>query len=295
MYRHLGTVATQAEGDVGALTSTTVGVTAAATSSGLIAASAATSWIPIVGGVIAALATIAELFHVGQGCGNACIESAQTEQIFEAAADNVYYACKAGMLSGPQGVAAIQWLQEQGDSQMAQLEQTDKSASGGKTNMDKTLAAEISSVQSAFGSNPATVPLNPTTLQSSIFIQPGTTGWYAQSIAAASSLALQAIAEATNITSNATAAAASTAGPAAVQSSLAPSSPGAQVVAPASSIPSELTSIIPASDLASLLPASVISALPASESGIISDLTSPVGLILIGVVLFFLMRSGGKD
>jgi hypothetical protein len=67
------------------------------------------------------------------------------------------------------------------------------------------------------------------------------------------------------------------------------------VVAPASSIPSELTSIIPASDLASLLPASVISALPASESGIISDLTSPVGLILIGVVLFFLMRSGGKD
>jgi hypothetical protein len=295
MYHALGQVATKAETDIGATAGTAGSVTAAAASSGLIAVSAATAWIPIVGGIIAGLATIAELFHVGQGCGNACIESAQTEQIFEAASDNIYAACKAGMLSGAQGVAAIQWLQEQGDSQMAQLSQSDKSAKAGQQNMDKTLAAEISSVQEAFGNSVATVPLNPTQLESSIFIQPGASGWYPQSISAAASLALQAIAEVTNVTSQATAATTSAAQPAVVQSSLAPSSPGAAAVAPASS--SLLASIVPASDLTSILPPSVTSSLPASAAQIVEELTSPLGLLLIGgaLVIFLLMSSGRKN
>jgi len=158
--------------------------------------------------------TLLSLFHVGQGCGQACITSADTEQIFEAAADDVYAAAKAGMITEAEAVAAIQWLQQQGDAQMANLAQSDSKAKSGQQNMDKTLQAEIAAVHGNT-SIPISVPtaaLNPTQLTSSVFIQPGTSGWYADAVSQGSSLALQAIADATNVTAaQAPAAAAGTA------------------------------------------------------------------------------------
>jgi len=199
MYHQLGQVATKAESEIGAAASV-VGQVTSGIAKALQVTSAATSAIPIVGSIVAGVADILEIFHVGEGCGAACVDSAETEQIFEAAADNVYYAVKAGQISSAQGAVAIQWLQSQGDAQMAQLAQSDSKARAGQSNMDKTLVAEIASVQSLSVSEP-TQPLNPTALQSSVFMQPGTAGWYPQSIAAAASLALQAIAQATGVTS----------------------------------------------------------------------------------------------
>jgi len=199
MYHQLSQGAIQTEGQIaataGVVTQVTSGVAKA-----LQATSAAVSAIPIVGSIVGGIADILQIFHVGEGCGQACISSSETEQVFEAAADNVYYAVKAGQISSAQGVAAIQWLQEQGDAQMAQLAQTDSQAKAGQANMDKTLLNEIASVQSLNVSAP-TQPLNPTQLEQSLFIQPGASGWYPQSIAAAASLALQAIADATGVTS----------------------------------------------------------------------------------------------
>jgi hypothetical protein len=169
----------------------------------------AVSAVPIVGGIIAGVAGLLALFHVGQGCGNACIESAQTEEIFEAATENILYAAKAGMITASQAQAAMQWILQQGDAAMTQLLQSDSKAKGGKTNMDKVIAQEIASIAPNVPPIPTDAPtraLDATALQASIFVQPGT-GKYPQSVSAASSLALQAIAEATGISSQAVASA----------------------------------------------------------------------------------------
>jgi len=187
-------------GHLGTAQDTAVAATTVSTAGSVVGVLAA---IPIVGAIAGGVAALLSLFHVGQGCGQKCITSADTEQIFEAAADNVKSAGDQGMITQSQAAAAIQWLQAQGDSTMQNLQKTDSSASGGKTNMDKTLQAEIAAVQSDSGipSASPTVSLDPGKLESSVFIQPSAKGWYGDAVSQGASLALQAIAEVTGVSS----------------------------------------------------------------------------------------------
>ncbi len=179
---------------------------------------ATASAVPIVGAVVSVLASLVSLFHIGQGCGEACIDSASTEQIFEVAGWNVELAGAAGMITQAQAVAALQWLLQQGQSTMQSLEQKDSKAKAGLTNLTSTLQTQIEAVQSGasftasdfsgdagpsaiFGEIPVTAPtveLNPTQLEGAIFVQQGASGWYPNSVSQGASLALQAIAYATN-------------------------------------------------------------------------------------------------
>ena len=211
MYRQLGFLEQQELQETKAVAGATGTVTAAATSAGLLPVIGATAAIPIVGGIIAGVAGILALFHVGEGCGSKCTVSADTEQIFEVAALDVEKACAAGQISQAQAIAAVQWLQAQGDQQMAQLAASDSSAKAGKANMDKALQSVIVGLQSnSQYPQTATVALNPTQLEGSIFIQPGASGYVASSVTQGASLALQAIADVANVTSSVSAVAAST-------------------------------------------------------------------------------------
>lgn len=178
----------------------------------------ATAAIPVVGQIVQGLAEIAQLFHIGKGCGSACIDSASTEQIFEAAGWDVELAGLAGQITQAQALAALQWLLQQGTQAMQALEKTDSKAAAGLANMTKSLNEQIQGVQTnsfsssdfsgdagpqavTSGSIPVAAPtatLNPSELESSIFVQPGASGYYPDAVSSAASLALQAIADATN-------------------------------------------------------------------------------------------------
>ena len=190
---------------------------------------AAVSGVPVVGQVAQGLAQLVALFHVGQGCGTACTTSSETEQIFECAGWDVELAATAGQITQSQAVAALQWLLQQGEQAMASLEQTDAKAAAGLTNLQKMIQAQIAAVKanklvasdfsgeagpSATPNSPIpisapTATLDPTMLEESVFVQPGTSGWYANSVSQGASLALQAIADATNQVASASAAAGS--------------------------------------------------------------------------------------
>ena len=199
---------------------TGVDLAGTAASVGLTIAGAASA-IPIVGIAVAGVTALLSLFHVGQGCGQACITSAATEQIFEVAGWDVELAATAGMITQAQAVAALQWLLQQGQSIMQSLKQTDSKAGDGLTNLTNTLNTQIGAVQAnnlnasdfsgsagpsatpnnAIPVSAPTVALNPTTLENSIFVQPGAAGWYGNSVSQGASLALQAIADVTGVTS----------------------------------------------------------------------------------------------
>lgn len=212
MYVNLGSVQSTAEIETG-LQATSAGLKVASeVASGLTA-------IPIVGTVVAGLEAIVSLFHIGQGCGQACITSAATEQIFEVAGWDVELAGLAGMINQAQAVAALQWLLAQGESTMTSLQSTDSKAKAGLTNLTNTIQAQIEAVQngqafsaSDFGGDagpsavtsgtiPVSAPttaLDATTLESSIFVPSNAAGYEPNSTSQGASLALQAIADATN-------------------------------------------------------------------------------------------------
>src|SRR5690348_7277143 len=113
MYVRLGAIQ-QAEAITQAAGATTASVAAAAGATSTLATVGPLALtIPIVGGIIAGVAGLAALFHLGQGCGQACISAATAEQVYEWASDRVKQVVKAGMLSGAQGYQAGQWLIQQ--------------------------------------------------------------------------------------------------------------------------------------------------------------------------------------
>lgn len=208
--------------------------TAAATGTSIMAAVLPTvAAIPIAGAVVAGVVSLLALFHVGEGCGQACITSAETEQIFECASEDVLYAAKAGQITAAQAQAAMQWLLIQGQQQMASLQSSDPKAKGGLTNLTNSIQGEIASIAPNTPPIPTDAPtaaLNPTQLEGSIFVQPGAAGWYASSVSQGASLALQAIADVTGVTAGASSSAAQ--GPA----------PASGIVAQAQAVVSSLTS-----------------------------------------------------
>lgn len=173
---------TQATAGTAASVATAAGATGALATVGPLALT-----IPIVGGIIAGVAGLAALFHLGAGCGAACTAAATAEQVYEWAGNMVKKALKAGMLSGAQAYQAGQWLIQQAQSNMRG---GDSQMTAGLQNAIKTINSELPA--SLMGSYPAqTVGLDVTKLQS--LFPKSSAGWYDISVTDGNSLALQAI------------------------------------------------------------------------------------------------------
>ncbi|MGH9406777.1 MAG: hypothetical protein ACRD3D_13195 [Terriglobia bacterium] len=148
----------------------------AAGTAGTLATVAATA-IPIVGAV-AALGVLLAMY-IGGGCGNACIDSSKVEQIYEAAADNLYAVGQLGMITRDEAIAGMQALIQAGQQHEAQL--NDKQAQSGIANLTKVINAEIADCQNL--SDTPTTPINLTQAHS---VYVSASGWYPDSLAAAS-------------------------------------------------------------------------------------------------------------
>ena len=147
------------------------------------AAAVAGPFAPIVAGVGALVSLISSF--IGGGCGNACIESSQAEQIYEYAGQCLDAVASAGMLSQSQLLAGLQALLQGGQQHMQALEASDASAKNGYTNLTKALNEDISAANSI----PATAA-NALDLTAAQSLFPSTTGWYAAPAQAGAQLAL---------------------------------------------------------------------------------------------------------
>jgi hypothetical protein len=148
-------------------------------SAGLIAASA----VPIVGAAVALIGLIASF--IGGGCGNACVDSSEAEQIYEYAAQCLDAAAKAGMIDQNQLQTGLQNLLSGGQQHMQALEATDSSAKNGYANLTKALNSDL-----AYAATVPTVAPNALDLSTVQSLFPGTTGWYAGSAQAGAQLAM---------------------------------------------------------------------------------------------------------
>jgi hypothetical protein len=151
---------------------------------GAIAASTAALAATGIGAVVALVALIATF--VGKGCGEACIESSQAEQIYEWASEVLWQVAKAGMLSSSQFTAAIQALLQGGTQHMQSLEASDPKAAAGLKNMTSAISQEGNAALL-----PSTAPsaINMSQVQS-IIAGMSTSGWYPASVSAGNQLAL---------------------------------------------------------------------------------------------------------
>jgi hypothetical protein len=143
---------------------------------------------PIAGGIVAAVGALTELVtsFIGGGCGQACINSAQAEQIYEIAGDDLAKAYNLGMITADEYSTGIENVISAGTQHMQALEATDPSASKGLANMLKSIPSASATPN---GPTPGSVPLDLSALQAA-FIQPGASGWYAGSVSAGTQLAL---------------------------------------------------------------------------------------------------------
>jgi hypothetical protein len=144
---------------------------------------------PIVaagGAVIALLSSF-----IGGGCGTACTDASQAEQIYEAAVDNLSaVSSKLGMISSAEFISGAQQILASGQQHMEALS-AQKQAANGAANMEKDISQMISAAPNTLP--PArTAALNVSAAQAVFIGGPGgasTSGWYAGSVAAAAQLA----------------------------------------------------------------------------------------------------------
>ena len=138
--------------------------------------------------IVAAVGALTELVSsfIGGGCGQACINSAQAEQIYEIAGDDLAKAYNLGMITADEYSTGIENVISAGTQHMQALEATDPSASKGLANMLKSIPSASATPN---GPTPGSVPLDLAALQAA-FIQPGASGWYAGSVSAGTQLAL---------------------------------------------------------------------------------------------------------
>lgn len=122
----------------GIATATGAAASVAAGTAGTLA-TVAVAAIPIVGAVAALGALLAQF--IGGGCGSACVNAAETEQIYEAAADNLLAVGKAGMITRDEAIAGMQALIQAGVQHEAQL--ATKQGQAGSGNLTKVINAEI--------------------------------------------------------------------------------------------------------------------------------------------------------
>ena len=144
-----------------------------------------------IGLAVAAGAEIVGLIlsFVGGGCGQACIQSAQLEQVYEVAGDLVLHAASMGMITPAAAVTGLQAILQAGTQSMQSLEAKDSQAAKGLENMTKTINALISSAQGLAAATPVAYDFS--ALQSSWLAMTTPSGWYAQSLTAGEQLAEQ--------------------------------------------------------------------------------------------------------
>jgi hypothetical protein len=157
---------------------------AVAGATGALAAGTAALAATGIGAAVALVALLATF--IGKGCGQACIESSQAEQIYEVAAEDLWAVAKLGMLSQSDFTQAIQILLQGGTQHMQSLEASDPKAKAGLANMTKAIQAEGNA---SLLPATATHPIDLTQAQA-VFIAPNTPGWYPGSIAAGNQAAL---------------------------------------------------------------------------------------------------------
>lgn len=134
---------------------------------------------PIVG-VFVGLGLLLSQF-IGKGCGNACIEAAKAEQIYEAMGDNLVQLYKLGMITRDQTLAGIALAQEYGAQHLGKFD--DKQARAGEKNMTSVLSALVAGMAHTPMGKPQ--PYNLTLAHEHYISGPG---WYPDSLAAAAQL-----------------------------------------------------------------------------------------------------------
>jgi hypothetical protein len=125
------------------------------------------------------LTTVTALF---KGANPLQVPAAQAEQIYEAAADNAYAVCKAGMVSVADAVAAMQNFLSQGISDI-QGRGIGTAGQKGIANMTSVINAEIAAVQKLPAAATKALDLN---VARSLYVSAG--GWYPASLQAAGQL-----------------------------------------------------------------------------------------------------------
>jgi hypothetical protein len=156
---------------------------ASAAIAGTSIASIAALAIPIAGIAAAVIGIVAGF--IGRGCGNACIDAAKREQIYELAADMLNALAKNGYLP-PQVASAMMMSLIQG-AQQAEAQLGTKQSENGAINAAKVITSEAQGVLTY------SVPLKSPDIagvQSAISSQGGG-GWYPDSVAAAQQLTMQ--------------------------------------------------------------------------------------------------------
>jgi len=134
--------------------------------------------LPLIGIGVAIAALILQLFH---GADPREEPAAQMEQIFEAAADNLYALQKAGILTAAQSVAAMQELITAGQNLETQYSgQLGPWAAKAAANLTSVIQAEFAAAEAL----PATVGVVSPTLAIAqrYYLKPGLKGWYAASL-----------------------------------------------------------------------------------------------------------------
>lgn len=139
---------------------------------------------------VAAAGALTSLFgQVFGGCGQACVQSATAEQVYESAADNISKAAKAGYISGTQASSAISQILAAGQQNLSQLATANPKAQGGLTNLTNTIQGNLQAV-SAIGN--ATKSFDPGAV-SSLFVPTNASGWESGATAAGAGVAAQAL------------------------------------------------------------------------------------------------------
>lgn len=164
-------LSTGAEAAVSAMA--TGGLISAATAAPILVA------IPIVGAAVAVV--LLALHFIGHGCGAPCIEGSKAEQIYEAAADNLYLVYKLGMISAVHAIAGMAYLISAGTHHLQSFN-TD-AANRGITNMTTTIHAEVRDVQVTPAPKAKALDLN---AAHAVYVTGP--GWYPESLAAAAQL-----------------------------------------------------------------------------------------------------------
>ena len=163
------------------LTSKEVTPTTAAWVSTFTGLSLSTSFL-IVTAIIGVSALLIEI--LGGGCGSACVEASEIEQVYEAIGDDLLRVAKAGMIGGAEAVVAITHFMGVGDQALTRVG-TDQ-ATAGKQNMDNVMANLIAKARQL--PSTATVPLD---LAAAKKFYVGGAGWYPTSITVADKVTTQ--------------------------------------------------------------------------------------------------------
>lgn len=137
-----------------------------------------------MGSFVTALVSLA--VNLGKGCGQSCIESAEWEQIYEAAADNLDTACQKNWISTAQAQAGINGLIQAGQQSIQKISAAGVHAQRALQNMTSVNQAEINGLPPNMD---GTTPL-PAGWQSELYPPIGQTGWYASSTSQAQQISV---------------------------------------------------------------------------------------------------------